>query len=83
MSRLVLLLVLLALLGPVFAAAAKGKEDLTTIVSSETELDFTRLRALAHSPDAEPWHHSSDLFFAVHSGKTAYSVVDSVKSTEG
>jgi len=52
-----------------------------TVVNSETDLDFARLRILAHSPEGEPWHHSSDLFFAVHAGKTEYSVVDSVKDT--
>lgn len=80
MFRLVVLLAVLALTW----GTKRDSEELKTIVNEDLPLpDFVALRAYALSPDAEPWHHTSDLFFAIHNGKSEYTVVESVKDTTG
>ena len=84
-SRLVILLGLLSLVSavPKYVPAEDSTDQLTTLMKTESSLDFSRIRALAHSDAGEAWHHTADLFFAVHAGKNEYVVVDAVKDTKG
>jgi hypothetical protein len=84
LARLLVLVGLLSLVSAAPKYVPEGSPDqLTTVMKAEEVLDFTRIRALAHSDAGEPWHHTADLFFAVHAGKSEYVVVDAVKDTKG
>lgn len=85
LARLLVLVGLLSLVSaaPKYVPAEGSPDQLTTVMKAEEVLDFSRIRALAHSDAGEPWHHTADLFFAVHAGKSEYVVVDAVKDTKG
>ena len=71
------------LLAVLAVVTASPRGNLETVFKGDVDIDFSALRGSAAASKAAPWHHSTDLLYAVNTGKTAFEVVESVKSTEG
>ena len=81
MKAIVSFILALAVLAGFGTASPRG--SLETVFKGDVAIDFDALRASAASATAAPWHHSADLLYAVHAGKQAFEVVESVKTTDG